>query len=490
MRLLTAAWLAAGLLGCLAAMALAPGEGAPRDTEASTRIGLTELRQLRREAAQRPRRMIFNNDGDDVIYYEKELTPESLLALRTSPLLGSQVDSIFYSNSMCFGDALHNSQVFRPFTSRADLFKDNPMEEYLAIGLDPIQVMVDWGQRHGIEVFWDFRVNDTHDGGLTGYGPLLLPQLKKDHPEYLVGAPDNQPPHGTWSSVNYAKPQVRELAYRFFEEVCSKFDVDGIELDFFRHACFLKSVAWGNRASQAERDMMTKLMRRTRQMTEREGMRRGRPILIAIRVPDSVEFCRAIGLDVERWLAQGLVDILSGTCYFQLNPWEYLVDLGHRYDVPVYPALSESRVQGESRLRRNSLESYHARATQAWAAGADGIYMFNYFNPRGPVWRALGDPKALRTKDKLYFVTTRNGSPDRYLKGGSEFRNVPVISPSNPWLVSADARELVLPMGDDLAWAKRAGLRPEVICHVQTLGAKDLRVTLNGGGPEAGAGSL
>ena len=34
-------------------------------------------------------------------------------------------------------------------------------------------------------------------------------------------------------------------------------------------------------------------------------MRRGWPILLAIRVPVSVEFCRAFGLDLEKWLAEG-----------------------------------------------------------------------------------------------------------------------------------------------------------------------------------------
>ena len=195
--------------------------------------------------------------------------------------------------------------------------------------------MADFCHDHGWEIFWDMRMNDTHDAMLGGYGPYLRPKFKLDHPEYLVGTEKNQPPHGPWSSVDYAIPEVRDAAFRFFEEVCQKFDVDGLELDFLRHACFFKSVAWGGRASQQELDLMTDLMRRVRQMTEREAMRRGRPILLAIRVPDSVEYCRAIGLDVEKWLADGYVDLLIGSCYFQLNPWEYLVELGHRFGVPV-----------------------------------------------------------------------------------------------------------------------------------------------------------
>jgi hypothetical protein len=448
----------------------------PADEKPTPGQQLDKLRQARREAAQRKRRIIFNNDGDDVIYTKKEPTAEALLALRTSPLLGSQVDSIFYSNSLCFGQALHQSRVMEPFLSTEYIFKDNGLPQLLQRGIDPIRVIVDFGHKHGIEVFWDMRMNDTHDVGLDGYGPYLRPRLKIDHPEYLVGTAQKQPRYGTWSSVNYAIPEVRAIAYRFFEEVCQRFDVDGVELDFFRHPCFFKSVAEGGRASRDELDQMTDLVRRIRWMTEREGLRRGRPILVAIRVPDSVEYCQGLGLDLETWLSEGLADILIGTCYFQCNPWEYLIELGHRHGVPVYPCLSESRVLGESRFSRQSIESYRARALRAWAAGADGIYLFNYFDPRGAVWRELGDPAALRKRDKLYFVTVRNGDPERYLASGRKHQHVPILTPSNPWPLPSDqSRDVVLKLDDDLAQADKN----QATCHVWA-SAPYLEVKLNG----------
>jgi hypothetical protein len=143
--------------------------------------------------------------------------------------------------------------------------------------------------------------------------------------------------------------------------------------------------------------------------------------------------------------------------------------------------LSESRVEGETRFRRDSLESYRARAAQVWASGADGIYIFNYFDPKGPIWRELGDPKALRSRDKLYFISPRNGSPDAYLAGGRQYQHVPILTPSNPWLVPEDRpSEVDLAVGDDLPWAQQAGLKPKVTCHVQTLGTGRPAVMLNG----------
>ena len=144
-----------------------------------------------------------------------------------------------------------------------------------------------------------------------------------------------------------------------------------------------------------------------------------------------------MGFDLERWLSDGLIDLLITTCYFQLNPWEYSVELGHKYDVPVYPCLSDSRVRGETRFQRVSAASYRGRAMNAWAAGADGLHLFNFFDPKAPMWREIGDPEALATMDKLYFVSVRDGDPQSYLAKGRQYRTVPVFGPSQPRLVTA-----------------------------------------------------
>ena len=64
---------------------------------------------------------------------------------------------------------------------------------------------------------------------------------------------------------------------------------------------------------------------------------------IAVRVPDSVGYCKAIALDLYRWLEEDLIDIMVVGDYFWLQPWERSVELGHKYEVPVYPSLSGSR---------------------------------------------------------------------------------------------------------------------------------------------------
>jgi hypothetical protein len=397
--------------------------------------------QQRRELAHRQRRIILNNDGCDVLYYPKNVpvTVENALLQRTSPLVGSQVDTIFYCPiSSGFSNFTYNTKV-GTVLDRQVLDGYNATRDLINLGTDALKMVVDFGKQHKIEVFCSMRMNDTHDAAHSPDNPYpLFPPLKYQHPEWLIGSYDNKSQFGPWSGVDYTHPEIRDLAFRYLEEICTNYDVDGIELDFLRHCSYFKSVAYGGTASQAELDMMTDLVRRVRVMADEQGRKRGRPILIAVRVPDSVDYARAVGLDIERWLQEGYVDLLSGTCYYQLNPWEYLVNLGHKYGVPVYPSLSESRVRAKTPVySRTSQQTYRARAAEVWQAGADGIYLFNFFNPKAPMLSEIGDPKALATMDKTYFVTVRNYRPSMYLKDGERFQNVPILTPDNPWALSA-----------------------------------------------------
>ena len=408
-------------------------------------------KQLRRQAVNRPRRIIFNNDGNEPVYLCRSVGKDELLGHRTQDLAGTQVDSIFYCTwSSGFSLFTHRTQFGQVFNTREGRFTNNLVQAYLDQGVDPLQVMVEFGHQHGTEVFWSMRMNDTHDGSRTDYGPVMFGanHLKVQHPEYLIGSATQRPRHGVWSAVDYGLPQVRELAFAFCEEVCRNYDVDGIELDFFRHAFFFRCSADNKACGAAELDAMTGLLRRIRAMTEELGRRRGRPILVAIRVPDSVDYCRFIGLDLEKWLAEGLTDLLIVTGYTQLNPWEYSVKLGRKYGVKVYPSLDEPRVRDpEAQKARATIANYRGRALQAWAAGMDGVYLFNFFDPKSPLWRELGDPDALRKLDRAYFLSVRGvGSmPIPH----QPFLHVPTLNPASPIpLPRGKTVELVLSPGE------------------------------------------
>ncbi|NLE36830.1 MAG: family 10 glycosylhydrolase, partial [Pirellulaceae bacterium] len=392
---------------------------------------LEHIRQARKQAASRTRRIIFNNDGNDGRTSPDEpRTHENFLGKRTTALAGSQVDAIFYCTGL-FNLYTHHSKESEPRVYR----EGNVVEwgwELGNKGPDSLETMVRFGHQHGMEVFWSMRMNDCHDSTM----PRNLSQWKKDHPECLMGKKGVRFKAGgnRWSALNYAVPETRDKVLRILTDVATRYDVDGLELDFFRSPIYFLPQMHGQPVTREHCDMMTDLLRRVRRMADEQAARRGRPMLIAVRVPDSVEFARAMGLDLVRWLEEDLVDLMAVTCLFRLNPWETSVALGHKHGVPVYASLSESRFKDEeAKALRHTEPCYRGRALEAWAAGMDGIYIFNFDDVQSELWNELGDPEKLLAREHLYTTgyTTVYGA-NSWLANGTRFLGLPAPLPERP----------------------------------------------------------
>ena len=447
---------------------------------AAKKLTTENLKKARRAAAWKQRRVIMNNDGNDS-RTAKAKTREAFLESRTTPLAGTQVDSIFYCDGI-WGSFTHRSPTsdLRKGSDKAykewavDLIKDG--------GPDPLASVIDFGHKNNIEVFWSLRMNDTHDSA----DPTMLREWKKAHPELLVGKHEDRSTYKgggrRWSGADYAQKAVRDRTVGWFEEVAKNYDVDGFELDFFRHLIFFKNPLNGEPATQENLDQMTEVIRRIRKIADQHALRRGRPILIAIRVPDSVEYCRKVGLDVERWLKEGLIDMMTVSGYFRLSPWKTSVELGHHYDVPVYAGLSESRLKPEQRAKKNSIEEYRGRAMAAWKEGVDGIYIFNLFNPRSPVFREVGDPALLAKLDKNYTTGSRSvRSAKSWIPSGLKHITRPTPLPDSPKTLTTKQPKVVdIDVWDDFRRSD-SPFQAKLLLSVENLDqASSLKVTLNG----------
>ena len=277
------------------------------------------------------------------------------------------------------------------------------------------------------------------------------------------------------------------------EDICRRYDIDGLELDFWRHPPFFKSYAVsGKPVSTEERNQMTGLLLRIRTMTEQAGLDRGRPLLVAVRVPDSVGACLSLGFDIELWLKESLFDILIGGNGVQLTPWEETVALGHAHDVPVYPcirpAIPSRRGVG------SSAESYRALAMNIWRSGADGIYTFNMFKTRDRMFRELGDPeKRLPGSTRCTASTPVGFSMVKQHFNADPYLRLPILSPRNPSPLQAGRPTAVpLVVGDDLQGGASRGSPPgrqaPPAGGEKLASPRDLGVTING--DTLGRGSL
>ena len=463
-------------------------EGVSADNSADS------LQKQRRALAQKPR-LSFNNDGCDVLYFpaSQTVTRKNLLDLRTSNLPKTDVTTLTYcSISAGFGLFTHQTKKGEFLTrcfDPANTKSKNIAGDLAQQGKDVLQLMTEFCHQNRMECFWSMRMNDTHDAASRpgNYSPLF-PQLKKDHPEWLVGKIDNRTKYGAWSSVNYAQKEIRDLAVAYVQEVCRNYDIDGIELDFCRHLTYFPSAANGGEATAEECAMMTDLLRRMRAVTDQEALRRGRPILLTVRVPDCVEYGRKIGLDFESWMKENLADIYIGSDYFQLNSIDVWASLGKKYHAVVYAGLSESRVKNQDkRFNRNSSETYAARAMNAWRAGVQGVHIFNVYTATAPFLSFCGSIEHLTGVDKYYFATTQYGGyrPTSYLKTGEEYRKTPLLSPDTPWTITADEpKTLELPIYETSEKAPGGSDRNATIfaaCRLEKKAAPDsICLVLNG----------
>lgn len=447
-------------------------------------------RETARAAAMaRPRRLVFNDDGGETRVPPQPLpAPRDFLPARIAPLQGTQVDTVvFDTTSGTFNRFAHRTAVAEMFLVREGRYRHNILPDLAPRGTDSLRVVTEHCRSTGQEVFWTMRMNDTHDAS----NPLLIPKLKAGHPDWLMGAKTAPPKRGLWSAVDYGRPEIRDLARRTIAEVAANYDLDGIELDFWRHPVFFRSTANELPATDAERALMTALLRDIRADLDAAGRRRGRYLLLSIKVPDSAGYCREIGLDVETWLASGLVDLLVPGGYFQLNPWTESVGLARKHGVKIYACLPESRVRDEAgKTARASLPALRARALAAWAAGVDGIQMFNHFDPTSPLWRELGDPALLRTLPKVYFASVQGSGQSRGFYPARAHLTLPTLTPDAPETIKAGAHATFdLWVGDDLSHspsltarlalrvAATAGTPPAVQCDgvAVTLDPRDPR---------------
>ena len=408
----------------------------------------------RAAAVNRARPLVYNTDGCDMLYWPSNL-PVSVANFTQRRLVftkDTHVTTVSYCpQSAGFGHFCCR-KAGEPLTGTVphpDGGHYNAAADFFALGTDALQMATEYCATNNLEVFVSIRVNDQHDAASKpGALSALYPPFKLHHPECVMGDLNRGPRqqelykgYAGWSCVDFDQELVRETMKRFVRELVTNYDVDGVEYDFNRHFMLFRSVATGGVATASEIAKMTQLMRDLKAITEEVGQRKGRPIVIAMRMPDSAAYDLAVGADIETWFKEKLVDIWIGGGYFLLNPLKKSVDLAHRYGVKFYWSLDETRIPGQAkRLKREVLPGrmseafYVGRYSAAQEAGCDGVYFFNL--EYGAMQRmAAINPFDTTNREKLYFATERGSggyTPDSWLKDGRRFNNLPVIDPCHP----------------------------------------------------------
>jgi hypothetical protein len=252
-------------------------------------------------------------------------------------------------------------------------------------GINHHQVWIDRCRHHGIEGWLTMRMNDSH--GLKEFAQNEQ-GIKPCH-DWIVLAPSKhwqanpQLRRAPWrwersweGSFNYALQEVRDHHMALIVELCERFDMDGLELDWMR---------WGMMFAPGDeamgRDILTAFVRQVRVELDASEKRVGHPIRLGVRVPAEPQEALANGYDVPRWVREGLIDQVVMSSFFgQVNvdiPVEFWrLILGDKvrllaHAAPVANAYPESGVLVEH------LDHHYGCAASALQRGADGVYLFN-----------------------------------------------------------------------------------------------------------------
>lgn len=239
-------------------------------------------------------------------------------------------------------------------------------------GCDYPRRMIDRARRNKIKPWISLRMNDGHSQGIPEHPSHST--IWKSHPQWRLAY-----------GLDYEQPEVRKHHLKLVQEVCSRYDLDGLELDFERFWLYFRA----GREHEGVK-LMTAFLEETRQATAGAAKRLGHPVKLAVRVPSSPWIARRHGLDAVAWAKAGLVDlIIASPFWFSANSdipvetWKGLL-IGTGCEVAV--SLEDALNSGASGRRTMTHEEMRGVLTSGLHRGADAVYFFNLFTGPFHTW--------------------------------------------------------------------------------------------------------
>ena len=290
------------------------------------------------------------------------------------------------------------------------------MKEHMDTGADPFKEAIRAAREIGISPFVSYRMNDHHN--IDNPNAITHPSFWKNNSHLWISDEER--------FLNYLHPEVRDFYFNILEELVANYDVAGLELDFMRSPTFFPK----NRIVEG-RAVMTEFVRRVRAMLDKQGEIKGRRLHLSVRVPYTLEWSERIGLDIERWDAEGIIDMVTLSSFFINSPeldfdnYKNIVKNAAKYG-EMHVVVKQGKLKSgfsNNIVRRTTKEMYRALSATFLDRGLDGVAFFNveytyhhFFNesrragikdgaPPHKALRGISDLEYLRSKNKHYFVS-------------------------------------------------------------------------------------
>lgn len=381
----------------------------------------------------------------------------------------------------------------------------NAMPALAKAGVDPLGETVKWCRQNKREVVVSLPVNPRIHGyekpsakkPIGAWGNYLWPSFKTKNPDATMCPDDtSNVAFGSRYDVDYGNAKVRDKFTANAKEILGKYDLDGFLVDFMRHPMLFRTVAEGGKAEAKDLAALTQMMQGIGSACKAAAARLGHPVTFGVRVPDSVGYCKDVGIDLQGWLDAKLLDavVLGGP--FQLNRWNVTGDLVRKAGIPYYASFTASGIyvgndsgyaDDDERLPRQSKPTFSARIADAALCKASGcMYTMALHFERGIRHGEIAPfgAKTAAQNDKNYFVNyTNEGEAGRYLKDGAKYCTLETLKSSAPVPLGKGAVKRTVYVWEDAATLKATG--PEapkaiLVTEVSIPSGVETVVTLNG----------
>ena len=359
------------------------------------------------DAINRRRRVIVNFDviaADGARFATKEIERLVEWKFMFADEPGTHIDSIYWS----WGEG-HQA----PYPSEVLPLYDSPgFKKWADDGINIVRVFLEASKQRGIEAFFSYRIN----GSDNDLGPVAEIPMKEAHPDWLIHTWNA---NGYW---NFAIEGVHEYKLHILREAAENYDFDGIELDFARVCPVLPP------GHQWEyRDRLTDFIRATRAMLLEVARKRGRPFLLAARIPENLEGCHFDGIDAETWAQEELLDIFVMGCRSFDVDIPAFRRITEGTNIKLYPCIDDHHASDG--YQWPPIEVMRGVAVNWYQQGADGVQTFNFAHatPEGTdrtvgqmylekgwgthrqAYQEIGDSDSLKHKNKIFVVQRRGG---------------------------------------------------------------------------------
>ena len=230
-------------------------------------------------------------------------------------------------------------------------------------GYEFLQFLIDRSHQKGMQFLAGLRMNDRHPN--AGEQPFF-----KEHPEWHLGP--NYP-----GALDYKYEGVRDTVLAVAEETLSRYDVDGIELDWMRH-CLVFKPNEADKHAPLLNDFIAKMREVVDEAARRKGVDK---LLLGVRVPQTIEECQILGFDLQSWAQSGVDYICPADFHcidFNIKVDEF-VELTRGTSCELYPSIYGTLSIGGSTRRGLTHEQFRAAANNYYAFGAQGVSPYNFY---------------------------------------------------------------------------------------------------------------